>query len=784
MILSLRWICDHLHDISWDTVNVNFLVTEFNAKVAEIEQVEAVKIAVDDYAAARITGRGSQTMTLYVAEWDHTLSMPVRTDVPENVHQDAALLVRKEGDGVAFVTLRELGVEKDGLLAPLCIPDEQMMGDWRGAWETKDTLLDVDNKSITHRPDMWGHRGFAREIAALLQTTLVDESQFVADLEREYFDGKTDAGASVTLINEAPERCSTITALPLPAVNHVPSDVRMASRFVKVGYRPINALVDLTNYAMADWGHPMHAYDADHVANNTLRARMATPGETLVLLDDSELVLDQEDVVVDDGEKILGLAGIMGGKDDSIGDATSRVIIEAACWHASSTRRSAARHKLRTESSQRFEKTLDPATAPYALARFVHLACELGVMSVAPECAIAIVGPKQAPVVIDLCHGYLCNRLGFGVSPKRVVEILQSICFEVEVCTVDMESVYQVTIPSYRATKDVTGPHDLVEEIVRFYGFDNIEPSLPSLPKRATSTHDVMIVRNIKEYLAFGAHMSEQRNYAFYNEQVLAKLGWKAGQEIALRNPVSQEARRLVANLLPHLCANVMENMADHERCSFFEWNRVWQTSADAERSQLAGVWYDKRGGLDFYTLKQTVAQVCRLVGITPSWEKVMQEASQPWLDAYRGARVVHDGVTLGYFGQVDPLMVQRMGGLPESEMYAFVLDGTTLQKYKKAPFKVGTMSKYQHSSFDVSVLVPLACSVAELEGAITAVHELVVNVRLIDFFEKKEWTDRRSVALRITVAHDERTVSREELEQVRTQVIAALQERGGQLRA
>lgn len=784
MKLSLRWICDHLHDISWDTVNVKFLVEEFNAKVAEIEQVETVSIATEKFFAARIVGRGSETMRLRVAEWDYTVDVPVRTDIPENVHPDAAVLVRKDGDGIAFVTLKELGVEKDGLLAPLRITDEQLMASWRSAWEAEDVLLDVDNKSITHRPDMWGHRGFAREIAALLQTSLISESEFVADVPQEHFESTTDAGASVVLKNHVPDRCSTLTALPLPTVHHVPSGIRMASRFVKVGYRPINALVDLTNYAMADWGHPMHAYDADRVASNTLRARMAEPGETLVLLDDSELILSQEDVVVDDGKKLLGLAGIMGGKDDSIGDATTRVILEAACWHAATTRRSAARYKLRTESSQRFEKTLDPGTAPYAIKRFVRLACEQGVIDALPKDAIAIVGAPVQPRVIELCHNYLCDRLGFGISPKRVVELLQSICFEVETDTVDMGSVYKVTVPSYRATKDVTGPHDLVEEVARLYGFENIEPTMPAMPKRASSMHEVMIVRKIKEYLAFGAHMNEQRNYAFYNEQVLTKLGWKSSQELALQNPVSQEAYRLVANVLPHLFANVMENMAGHERCSFFEWNRVWPTAADAERLQLAGVWYDKRGGLDFYALKQVVKQVCRLVGITPRWEKVQQAYGQPWLDAYRSARVMHGDTELGYFGKVDPLMVQRMGALPESEMYAFVLDGTILQSHVKAPYKVGAMSKYQHSSFDVSVMVWLERSVAELEAAVGAAHDLIVNVRLIDFFEKKEWTDRRSVAFRVTVAHDERTVSREEIEQVRTQVITVLEARGGQLRA
>lgn len=780
MNISLRWLCDHLVALSWNDINVEQLLADFNQKVAEIEHAATVSLDVSDFAAARVVSSTADTVSVSISEWNETATLS--RDDCQAVAPHAAVLVRRVNDKITSVTLKDCSLDKDGLLPQLAINDADLNGDWRAQWEQDDIILDVDNKSITHRPDMWGHRGFAREIAALLDTTLRDESDFLAQIPVTYSSGKTEkkAGACV-LENRAPKVCSALSGLLIPTVSHQPCDVRTVSRFLKIGYRPINALVDLTNYAMADWGRPMHAYDADKVEDHTLIVRMAEQGESLELLDGSTLEMTPNDIVIADTKKPLCLGGVMGGKDDSIGNTTKSVLLEAACFHAASVRRTAARFKVRTESSQRFEKTLDPVTPPAAIQRFVQMGVAWGVLEGIPAGEIAIVADKPEPSVIELSHQYISDRLGFTVEPKQIKVLLEKLAFAV---TITKDGGYQVVVPVFRATKDVTGPHDIVEEIARQYGFDRIEPVLPSLPARATNLRPVMLARQLKEQLAYGARMREQRNYAFFNEKVLEQLQWKAEGNLALQNPVSQEAYRLVSTLLPHLLNNVIENMADHDRCDFFEWGTVWPNGAQSEHYELAGVWYDKRVERDFYTLKEHVAAVCRRSNLEVRFEKHPECEQQQWMVPHRGAAVFHGDRCIGFFGRVTPLMLQRMGALPESSAHAFVLNGTYLQEQPLPKFSVGTMRRHQHSTFDVSVMVPLEATVAQLEDAIQKADDLIVNVRLIDFFEKKEWTDQRSIALRVTLAHTERTVSRDEIEKARHNVIAALESRGGQLRA
>lgn len=782
MKLSLRWISDHIQSCDWQSIDIDQLVADFNAKVAEIEHTLPVTdLLPAQVAAGRVIAREGERLTLTVPEWGEQVTLKARSDLPAALHADAAFLLRKTEDGIVLLSLKDLGLEKDGLLAALAIKDDQLAGDWRAQWENDDLLLDVDNKSITHRPDMWGHRGFAREIAALLGKKMKDEAPLLADLAVQT-DLKTIAhDPDCKLTNQAPDGCAALAGLAVGAVNHVPCDVRTVSRFAKIDYRPINGLVDATNYVMADWGQPMHAYDADRVDGNQLTARMAQKGEELVLLDQSTLTLNENDIVVTDSGKILGLAGIMGGKDDSIGDATSSVLLESGCWHAASVRRTAARHKLRTESSQRYEKTLDPAMTVQAIARFMQVALEWGVVDALPHKKIQVVGSVPTPLTLLLPAAYVNDRLGFDVTAEQVTALLTPLAFEV---AVDDAGDYQVTIPTFRSSKDVTGPHDLVEEIARQYGFDTMTPVMPSLPARASDIRPVLLQRQFKQFLAYGARMREQRNYAFYDQAVLEKLAWPLQEKLVLKNPVSQQARCLIDSLLPHLFGNVMENMADHESFSFFEWGTVWDETPETEHYQLAGVWYQKRGGLDFYSLKQIITDLCRIANVELTWQQAGEKNGQPWLDGYRGAVISVGDKSIGHFGKVNPLMVQRMGGLPETELYAFSLDGTFLQSQPLPAFNASGVRKHQHSTFDVSVMIPLAIGVAELEREIAAQSELVVDVRLIDFFEKKEWNDQRSVALRVTLSHDERTVSREENEQVRQLVIAALQAKGGELRA
>jgi phenylalanyl-tRNA synthetase beta chain len=790
MKISLRWLCDHIVGLSWRDVNVQELSARFNAKVAEIEHIEQRSISLTGVDAVRVEKKNDELLA--VCADGRTFTLPQRSDIQFPLPDAAAFLVRTTGQGAAWVTLHELGSDKDGLLPALHIEAYEFSGAWRNRFETEDIILDVDNKSLTHRPDMWGHRGFAREVAALFDKVLEFDSEFTDLIEVRRVDASeiTDSvsGFSITQLTEG---CSGFATLLLPIAQPRGCDVQAASRLLAIGYRPRNAAIDMTNYAMADWGHPLHAYDADRVHGKHLIVRQAQPNESLVLLDGTTAKLDQSDIVIADDTKALGLAGVMGGADDSLRSDTQHILLEAGCFHAATIRRTAARHKVRTESSQRFEKTLTSEQLVPALARTAFLARKWGVISRSVQAPIIMLAAPPKETFITIPHMYIVNRIGVALSSQQIMKLLGSIGFGVQLkrereqeYTSAFDTIsYEVYVPAFRVTKDISGMHDIVEEIARLYGFDAIPPVLPTIAQRATDINPVLRERVIKHYLAYGAGMQEQRNYGFYNEQILATLGWQEESGVCLQNPVSQDAYRLVTSLMPHILGNVIDNSADVERCAFFEWGTVWPAGVESERKELAGVWYDKRGRFDFYTLKQVVCRILRCASVAAKWVLAPEQGSPQWLSLKQAAALMHNDECIGYFGLLHPVMVQKMGGLPESAGYGFVLNASLLQKSPAPRYTVNNLQKYQHSTLDVSVLISKNMFVAQLQTLITDVSPLIEQVSLLDFFEKKEWLDKRSVAFRIILSSPERVLTKDEIESVRMQIIAVLIGHGATLR-
>ncbi len=761
MKISLRWLCDHIQGVSFNAVDVSHLIALFNAKVAEIEHVARVVVSVDAYEAVR--------------PLDSRLAALVRTDSIVDDPSAAYLIVQDAGK-YRWVTLLDLGLEKDGLVPALHISDADLSGGWRGAWEAEDIILDVDNKSLTHRPDMWGHRGFAREVAALLGKRLVNQEVFLGE-------ASATGVASRTVLHGMQSACTGFATVPFTLDVCAASNVTAVSRFVKIDYRPRNAVVDLTNYVMADWGHPMHAYDSTTITGSELTVRFATQNEKLLLLDGSSVSLDAADLVIADSQGPVALAGIMGGALTAVSPQSRHLLLEAGCFHASTIRRTGARHKLRTESSQRFEKTLDNQQIISTLRRYALLARSWGMVDSHGMGAISCTLSPRDALVVEVSHAYIMNRIGISLTPSEVADLLRSIDFEVAYTVAGDDVVYSIGVPSYRSTKDISGPHDIVEEVARLYGFDAITPVLPSFVHRASSLQSVMRERAVKNYLVQAAGMQEQRNYAFYHEPLLECIGWKEDEYLTLQNPVSQDARRLIGSVMPQLLGNIMDNSADNEQCAFFEWATVWPAAEKIERKELGGVWYKKRGTFNFFDLKDVVNHVCHIANVTLEWEPMTDTDLYQWVSPRAAALLKHGNTVVGAFGEVHPVIVQKIGGLPESTAYGFVLDATLLQHTLAPRYTVGHMRKYQHSTIDLSVLVPRTSFVAALEKELKKCSGLIEEVRLIDFFEKKEWTDVRSVAFRILLSHPERTLTKEEVDGVRTTAIECLKVFGAQLR-
>lgn len=775
MKISLAWIFDHI-DAHWKKQDVQKVVQKFNEVTAEIEHFKKININLINLFLAKVEDK-----KVFIPELKKEVSLETR----EGVY----FLVYQEGKDYKWATCRDVDLEKDGLLPEFSVDDEKK---WRDCFENEDVILDVDNKSLTHRPDMWGHRGFAREIAAYLGYPFLDKKDFLDFLEIQNFDKKSKASDKTPFIIEikADKSCKRFSGLYIDAMSNKPSNLFIASRLIKVGIRPINGIVDLTNYVMLDWSQPVHAYDANKIADKKLVARMAKKGEKLTLLDDQELELRSEDLVIADGKKAVGLAGVMGGSKNSISGDTTSVFFESASFEAVNIRRTSLFHGIRTDSSTRFEKTLDPNQITDAILRFVHLAKQYD-FNIEITGEIICVGKPFVEQTIGVTHSFMESRLGIKLKREEVVEPLTKLGFTVvdteQFDGDDYDILYTITIPSYRGSKDVSIKEDILEEIIRFFGFNKIALNLPALKKEPRDLTPILRLREIQEYLAHTARMTEQKNYIYSDEDFLNEIGVQFDNCVEIDNPVSENNYRLTPSLLPNLYKNIKHNIANEDFLRFFEYGRVFHLKKDTvvEEKKLNGVWFNKRTPIDFYEIKTYVMDLCKMCGMHPEFKKVEAVTKEhPWLMPYQTAEIFVEGTRIGILGKLQNSFLAKLDALPESEGFFFDLDAERLISYAREEVVYAPISKFQETTFDLCFMIPLSVQVADLKAALFDSDDLIARVDLVDFFDKEDWVDKRSVAFRLWVNHPEKTLEKEEIDNVRDNAIKRATKRGVELRS
>ncbi len=827
MKLSLRWVCDHLH-IEWKKVDVTALVAWFNTTVAEIETVEKVETDLSVFTIGLVVNVTSEQVEVSLPEWKETVQLPVRTDAKVG----SWYLIKKDGLDRLWAKTIDFGVEKDALLSAFAMTSAKAQsGHWKfyfakglegqGESEGLDYLLDIDNKSITHRPDLWSHRGFAREIAPFLKTTLRDEKEILAAVSVENVEGSFKANKQVPVsLSIKTAACKRFAALYFDALPYTPSDLHMAFRLMRVGQRPIDYVVDATNYVMFDLGQPLHAFDADTLAAETFGPRMAKNGEQVSLLSGFNLTLQPTDMVIADHDKALALAGIKGGVASCVTPHTRSVLLESATFDGGVVRLTSSFHKIRTDASARFEKELDPHQNIAGITRLVQLLKDGGIsFHHAPY--IVSLGALPQPTVIEISQSYIEERLGIEIKKTVVKTMLEGIGFAVQEKAVSASELalfhsqvtvesgkeisgmhdgftkFTITVPTFRATKDVKQPEDIVEEVGRLIGYTTIPEVLPIFEKlplasrQKPGTHTplqpaddwVDRVTRIKNFLAFTFHMREVQNYAFLDNDFLKKIGWKVAHSVTLANPLAEQRTTLADSLIAPLLQSVSENSANHEQLGFFEWDRVWATQQDhnnkvVEHPSLAGVLYQRKGSVDFYHSKNMLQDLFALLGMKVSWKACVHRPQ--WAHRYQIADLVCDGVVIGTAGKVSSVMMAKLGG---GDAFAFELRGDLLLAYKHSEKEIMPPAKYQGSYLDISMMVPVATKVETLEQLIAHADKRIVQVQLQDVFQKPEWIDEKSITFRFFVQDPQQTVSKDILDTVYALVKKAVMSLGAGIR-
>ena len=651
------------------------------------------------------------------------------------------------------------------------------------ALELNDIILEIDNKSMTNRPDLWGHYGIAREIAALYDLPMAEFPRFDRNVENT-------AGFHVTV--EDAERCPRYLSAQIEGLYVKPSPYQMQSRIWKVGMRPINALVDITNYVMLATGQPTHAFDSDHIAGHVI-VRRAGEGEKLLLLNGKELALSADDLVIADDAGVVGLAGVMGGAKDSILPETDKVILEVANFDAKGIRRTALRYDNRTEASSRYEKAIDPERCDQAFDLSMQLFRELypemkvtGLVDQYPQHL------KQAE--IDVALSWLERRLGKRLPPEEIKHKMELLGYTI---SFDGDNMH-VVVPTWRSTGDVSIQADIMEEVARMYGYENFEAEpITTSFDGAINQLDKDLERHIKEYLAIRCGMQEVFNYPWMDEQFVNAVLQSTDGILYLSTPPSPAEKYIRSSLLPNLCKDVVKNERYYSEFAIFETAQVFRdenyTSPYDEREKLPSQRKNVAGA--FVSAAKDVTALFRkakgVIEMMPRYTHMegftFKQAEKPvwadnvvWLNIYLGEEKVGDLALLAK-------RVSMACGIKNLNVMLFEIDQDALRPFKSRTNTFTHMAEYPMTDYDISVLLDGQVQWKDVAQTIQGVKsELLHGAAFVDEYRGKQVPEgKKSMTVRLTIGAKDKTLNSAEIEEAAANVLKKLVKRfGAELRS
>ncbi len=773
MKLSLSWIFDHI-DADWKKININEFINKFNKTTAEIEKVQKVNIDLKNLFIAKVKSISKETVILECPELKKEIELPKKEKIKIN---DLFLLKKIENHEFDWAKLKDLGSEKEGSLGAIFVTENEISGKWKNNFESEDYIIEIDNAAVTHRPDLWGHRGYAREIAAIFNLKLKPISELITKKQIKNFDKSfsSDSKNPFTIKIEA-DSCKRFATLFIDSIENKSSNLLIASRLARIDSKPIDFIVDATNYVMFDLSQPMHAFDAQKIKSQTIYAKMARKDDSLLLIDDEEIKLTDQDLIIADTQPI-SLAGIMGGSKTAVDENTKSLLVESANFEPITIRKSSIRFKKRTESSARFEKNLDPNQNILAIERFLKILENENIKFQSSNEIISL-GKEVNEIKINLSNDFIEKRLGVAIKSEFVVETLKKLDFKVE----KRNDNFEIIVPTFRS-KNITIEEDIVEEIGRFFGFENIPFILPAKKMEPSTFREIGNLRKIKQLMAYSDLMHEVNNYPFFDEDFLKELNWQPQNCIEISNPISENFKRLVTSLIPHLLKNIQQNINKADQLRFFEFNRIWSQDQKntVEKKSLAGIFFNKNS-IDFYDSKTLLNNLFNLLDLPIEWTKLSSanQIENDFYNKYQTADLLFEGKKIGTAGIISSQMLLKIS---PGDAFIFEIDGDFLLSYNPKMVKFKPISKFQPTWLDISMFVPTRYTVSEITKIIKSVDSRIFDVNLIDRFEKEEWQNKVSLTFRFHIVYENKTLLKEEINEVMNEVIEAVRKIGAEIR-
>ena len=634
-----------------------------------------------------------------------------------------------------------------------------------------DTVLEIDNKSLSNRPDLWGHYGIARELSAIYDVPLKEPPKYELDKNLPEY--------NVQIKDK--EKCNRYVAVEIDGIYEKQSPIWMQSLLSKTGQRPINAIVDITNYVMMAVGEPLHAFDKTHVSGEKIIVRNAKENEELLLLDNNSIKLTTDDLVICDESDAMALAGIRGGKKDSILPDTKGIVLEIANFSADTIRKTGKRFAEKTESSMRYEKGMDTQRVDDGL----NLALEL-IKKIFPESKIIkytdVYPNKTQNNKIKISEKFLDTRLGKKIPKEKIEQILTSLGYKISY----NNGEYEVIVPTWRSTGDVTIKDDVMGDIARILSFNSFEAKPITITfEHSIRQNDVLLERRIKEYLAERCGFYEIYTYPWIEEKYIQVAGVDMNKSLKLATPPAPDLAYLRSSLIPGMIEAISKNLRYYDEFRLFDYEEVYEkgdyrpSSEDEilpiQKNYLTGSIVGKNAKEIFFEAKgviENMSRYCHMEDIK------LEKIEKPyWADINAYLNITKDNEIIGTFGL---LSVKAMSDskIKRTNVALFEINADKFVPYASRTNKYERLPELPLVEKDLSILVNEEVTWKEIEESIKS---KVKEVEFVDEYRGNQIPEgKKSITLKVKVLNEGTTMTSEQINEKMNSILKILDKKCG----
>lgn len=775
MYISINWIKDF---VNLDGIDIDSLIYKFTMSTAEVEKTEKYgfdtcgvvvgeinsieKIENSNKLHKVLVNIGNEKVTSICG----ANNIKVGDKIPfakagskvKGVEIKKSLVDNLESNGVCL-SEKELGISLDHKGVMILDENEEVGRDIKEIMPLEDIVFEVDNKSITNRPDLWGHYGIAREIAAITKREL--KPLDIDDLEVYNKLPKLD----ISVDNE--DECYRYTGITVENITKKVSSYAMKIRLFYTGSRSINLLADITNYVMLELGQPMHAFDKKYI--DGIAVKSLDKELDFTTLDNVVRKLPKGTLMIRNKNEAVAIAGIMGGLKSQITDETNSLFLESATFDSTLIRKTALKISHRTDASARYEKALDPELAKLATARFIKILKENDSNVKITSSFTDVYLKKYPKIIINIDKAFFDRYIGIDIPLDNIVETLTNLKFVVNIDGDNLE----VEVPSFRATKDISNKADLVEEVSRIYGYDNIVPKSNLWKVEPVREDEIRKMEyGIKEMLALKYGLSEIHSYVWYSEEQNKLLDIDVKDNLKIVNGLNKADSTLRRNMAPTMLYYINSNLKLMPECNIFEIGRTFDYNFDNKdciENKVIGIGLSstKKSNEELlYNAKSIVESIFSIYkNLDVKYIQTDLSKEYSWANRINSFSIKVGDYNCGYISQIHPKIVDNINKKASIVIIELVIDN--ISKIQKKNVSYNRVTKYQTVNFDLSILVDDNIKYEEIEDVIKESNLVyLLGYRLISIYKDEEKLQgKKSVTIRFNIGSHEKTLLKEEID-------------------